>query len=104
MSYEDFIAKLTPDVVANLRRAIELGKWPDGRRITDEQRANCMEAVLGWELTHLPEEQRTGYIDRGEKKAGEVCASDESHDHHEDHPAADTESLLTWMNHDGAKH
>jgi uncharacterized protein YeaC (DUF1315 family) len=102
MSYEDFITKLTPDVVANLRRAIELGKWPDGRRITDEQRANCMEAVLGWELIHLPENQRTGYIDRGEKKDGDVCEKEDHH--HDDHAAADTESLLNWIDHDGAKH
>lgn len=97
MSYQDFVSNLTPDVVAQLRRAIELGKWPDGRRISDEQRAHCMEAVLNWELTHLPEEQRTGYIDRGEKKAGEVCDSHE-------HQAADAEALLNWIDHDGAKH
>ncbi len=27
---KDILAALNPDVVANLKRAIELGKWPDG--------------------------------------------------------------------------
>lgn len=97
MNYHDLVKQLTPELVQQLRRAIEIGKWPDGRRVTDEQRANCMEAVLHWEMLNLPEEERTGYIDRGEKKEGEVCDSHE-------HQAADEESLLNWVDHDGVKH
>jgi uncharacterized protein YeaC (DUF1315 family) len=99
MSYQEQVKKLSPEIVAQLRRAIEIGKWPDGRRVTDEQRANCMEAVLNWELVHLPEEQRTGYIDRSEKKDDEVCATDH---HHDDEQMIET--LMTWVDHDGAKH
>lgn len=77
---EKMLAALTPEIVANLKRAVELGKWPDGRRLTDEQRATCMQAVLVWEHKNLPEAERTGYIDKG-KKDGEVCDDhDPSHD------------------------
>lgn len=48
----------------NMRRAIETGRWPDGHRLPDEQRALCMRAVLAWEARFLPQEQRTGYIER----------------------------------------
>lgn len=78
MDYESLIARLDATTCDALRRAVELGKFPDGRRLTDEQRALCMEAVLAWEMRNLPPEQRTGYIDRGSKADGEQC---ETHDH-----------------------
>lgn len=77
-TFSAILATLTPEIVANLKRAVELGKWPDGRRLTDEQRETCMQAVLVWELQYLPEEERTGYIDKGTKKDGDVC---DDHDH-----------------------
>lgn len=72
---------LTPDVVTNLRRAVELGKWPDGRRLTREQTETCLQAVIAWETKHLPETERSGYIAK-EEKEGEVC-DDPAHSHHE---------------------
>ncbi len=65
---------LTPDVVDRFRRAIELGKWPDGQRLTREQLETCLQAVIVWEGRHLPEESRSGYIHK-EEKEGEVCDS-----------------------------
>lgn len=80
MDFESLIARMDANTCAALRRAVEIGKFPDGRRLTDEQRALCMEAVLAWEIRHLPPEQRTGHIDRGSKQDGESC---DSHDHGE---------------------
>ena len=40
-----------------------------------------MQAVYAWEMKHLPEEQRSGYIDRGTKEEGEEC--DDDHHKHE---------------------
>ncbi|MEE4110680.1 MAG: DUF1315 family protein [Halieaceae bacterium] len=65
MDYEQLIASLTPDVVARLRRGIETGRWPDGRALTPAQREHSLAAIIAWEQRHLPEEERTGYIDRG---------------------------------------
>lgn len=70
---------LTPEIVASLKRAVELGKWPDGRRLTREQTATCLQAVIAWESKHLPETERTGYIAK-EEKEGEVC-DDPAHQH-----------------------
>ena len=65
MTYEELIQRLDPTVYQNLRRAIELGKWPDGRRVSDEQRRICLEAVIHFEHTHdIPEQDRVGYIER----------------------------------------
>ncbi len=84
MNVEQLLAALTPEIVARFRTAIEIGKWPDGRIVTPEQRETCMQAVVAWEFKHLPEEQRTGYIDRGTKKKDESCDSN-THDDSKGH-------------------
>ncbi len=72
--------RLDAAVVAQLRRAVELGKYPDGRRLNEQERALCLQAIIVWEKHHLSDEQRTGFIDRGSKAEGEVCASDHEHE------------------------
>ncbi len=73
MTYEELIERLDPSVYQSLRRAIELGKWPDGRKVLPEQRKICLEAVIWYEATHdIPEQDRVGYIER------HSCGSDES--------------------------
>jgi uncharacterized protein YeaC (DUF1315 family) len=73
MTYEELIKRLDPSVYQNLKRSLELGKWPDGRKLTTEQRTICMEAIIYYEDQHqIPTEERVGYLDRG-KKAGTAC-------------------------------
>lgn len=66
------LAVLTPDVVEKLKRAVEIGKWPDGRALSADQRLTCMQAVIAWESKYLPEAERSGYIHKAHKE-GEVC-------------------------------
>lgn len=63
---------LTPEIVDSFRRAIELGKWADGQKLSREQVATCLQAVIAWEAKNLPEQERAGYIAK-EEKEGEVC-------------------------------
>ncbi|MEQ3775626.1 MAG: DUF1315 family protein [Alcanivorax sp.] len=69
-SFEDLISAMTPEVCDNMRRAIETGKWADGRPLTREQRETCLQAVIAWEAKNLPEEQRSGYMEQ-QCKSGE---------------------------------
>lgn len=85
MNIDQIIAALTPEIVERFKTAIETGKWPNGQLVTPEQRETSMQAVVAWEHKHLPEEQRTGYIDRGSKKKDESCDS-HSHDSSNDNP------------------
>ncbi|MBB3168557.1 YeaC family protein [Simiduia aestuariiviva] len=62
MNYQQLLESLTPEVYENLKRAIELGKWPDGKALNAVQRETCMQAVIAYEHKHLPPEQHTGYI------------------------------------------
>jgi len=80
---QGMLAALNPEIVERLKRAVEIGKWPDGRRLSPEQRSTCLQAVIVWEGRNLPEEARTGYIDKGDKD-GDTC--DEPHDHEQEAP------------------
>lgn len=62
MNPDDILRNLTPDIVARFRTAIEIGRWPNGDKLSPEQRATCMEAVIVYEQKNLPPEQRTGYV------------------------------------------
>ncbi|WP_370299121.1 YeaC family protein [Pontibacterium sp.] len=69
MTYEELIAAMTPEMHASLKQAVELGKWPDGRRLSDEQRDICMRAVIAYDMEKLPPEARVGFIDRTSRTA-----------------------------------
>jgi len=62
MNYRELVQSLSPEVYANLKRAVELGKWPDGRALTPKQRQNSLEAVIAYEHYRLAPEKRSGYI------------------------------------------
>lgn len=63
-SLQDILAMMNPEVHMNLKTAVELGRWQDGRRLTPEQLEYCMQAIIAYEQQHLPEDMRVGYIDR----------------------------------------
>jgi len=60
--FTQIISNLSKEVYENLKQAIELGKWQDGRKVRPEQLELCMQAVIIWENAQLQPEQRTGYI------------------------------------------
>ena len=39
MNLDDIINSMTPEVYQRLSTAVELGKWPDGVALTEEQKA-----------------------------------------------------------------
>ncbi|MFC5695125.1 YeaC family protein [Pseudomonas sp. GCM10022186] len=61
-SFAHLISNITQDVYESLKLAVEIGKWPDGRKLTQEQKELSLQAVIAWELKNLPEEERTGYM------------------------------------------
>ncbi|WP_312584840.1 YeaC family protein [Atlantibacter sp.] len=52
MNIDDLINSMTPDVYQRLVTAVELGKWPDGVALTEEQKANSMQLVMLWQTRH----------------------------------------------------
>ncbi|WP_346838812.1 DUF1315 family protein [Microbulbifer sp. SAOS-129_SWC] len=78
MSYEQLLANLNPQIVASLKRAIELGKWPNGVAVTAEQRQLCAEAVANWEQRHVATEGRVGYVAPKKTPCADKPAEDEA--------------------------
>ena len=80
MDFDKLISNITPEIYANLKRAVEIGKWPDGTVLTAEQRELSMQAVIGYDNKFNAEQDRVGYIDRGHKAEGESCGSHKGED------------------------
>jgi len=83
-NYRDHIQSMSPQTYQSLQRAVEVGRWPDGKALTSAQRQNAMQAIIAWAQIHLPEEQQLGHIDKADKE-GEQCDEPE-------------ETTLTWKN------
>ena len=74
---------LDPETYQRLKQAIELRKWPNGERLTDEQLTISMQAVITYEATHVPEHERTGYMEQScqsSKGSDDLIASDQATD------------------------
>jgi uncharacterized protein YeaC (DUF1315 family) len=56
------IDNMSPEVYGRLKQAVELGKWPNGVKLTPEQTELCMQAVITYDYTNKPEEERVGLI------------------------------------------
>jgi len=62
MDLRQILDAMTPDIYQRLKQAVELGRWPDGHRLTAAQRELCLRAVIAYDFTYKPEAERIGYI------------------------------------------
>ncbi len=68
MKFEDAAEAIPKEIYEKFKLAIELGKWPDGRTLSREQKELCLQAVMLYEVKHgLEESSRTGYVDTTKK-------------------------------------
>lgn len=68
MKFEDAAQQLSPEIYERFKQALELGKWPDGRVLSKEQKEICLQAVILYETAQgIPAHQRTGYVDSSKK-------------------------------------
>ena len=66
----ELVESLTPSMVSDLKQAIELGKFPDGRVVSREEKELMIEATIFYDALKLPEEERTGFIHRKKQASG----------------------------------
>lgn len=65
MTFDEMIDSMTVDVYESMKRSIELGKWPNGIKLTPEQREQSLRAIIAYEhKRNIPENERVGFIDR----------------------------------------
>ncbi|MGJ8517417.1 DUF1315 family protein [Carnimonas bestiolae] len=81
MTFDELAGQMTPEIHLALKQAVELRKWPDGRKLSQAQLELCLEAIIKYENTHQFDEQsRTGYIDRSRHPQQEQLHVDDSDD------------------------
>ncbi len=73
MDFQQLIESITPEIYENLKRSVELGKWPDGSPLSPEQREHSLQAIIAYDARHKNEEERIGFIPP--KKSKEPCSS-----------------------------
>jgi len=79
MNFQQMISQITPDIYNNLKTAIEIGRWPDGRTLTSEQRESSLQAIIAYEAQHVAEDERTGYIEaQCKSKSDSASATEET--------------------------
>lgn len=76
MNLQQLLESITPEIYESLKRAIEIGRWPDGRAISEGQRELCIQAVIAYDQ-RKPEEERTGYVPPKNTACDPVVPSDQ---------------------------
>ena len=67
MDFNTIVSTMTPEIRDNFSRAIEIGRWADGSKLTDEQRATCMRAVIAWDASYAEETDEPFKVQKGGK-------------------------------------
>ena len=65
--FQQLINNITPEIYQNLKTAVEIGRWPTGAKLTPDQRQMSLQAVIAYEIKHVPAEERIGYVPPAEK-------------------------------------
>lgn len=69
MNIDDLIASMTPEIYQNMKEAVELGRWGDGREMSAAQKELSVEAMIRYEhMNGIAETDRVGYVDMTNKK------------------------------------
>lgn len=76
MQFDELLAALTPDRYAVLKKSVELGKWPDGRVLSPDEREGALQVLIAYDIRHKAPEDRIGYVHHAKKTDCEI-----EHDH-----------------------
>ncbi|HAD49480.1 hypothetical protein DEU29_101223 [Idiomarina aquatica] len=57
MQFDDLVASMSRDTYDRLVAAVETGRWPDGNKLTAEQRENSLQLVMAYQARYIPSDQ-----------------------------------------------
>lgn len=57
MQFDDLVSSITPETFDRLLQAVELGKWPDGAKLSEQQREHCIQLVMAYQAKYCPSEE-----------------------------------------------
>ena len=67
MDFKTIVSTMTPEIRDRFSYAVEIGRWADGTKVTDEQRATCMRAVIAWDASFAEETDEPFKVQKGGK-------------------------------------
>jgi hypothetical protein len=59
-SIKGLIDNMPPEIYENLKTSIEIGKWPDGKKLDKTQLEDCMQILILYESRYFRDESKTG--------------------------------------------
>ena len=62
--YRQSVRQMDRKTYDRLVEALAIGRWPDGRGLSDDQRQSAMQAVITWGELHLAPEDRVAFINK----------------------------------------
>lgn len=66
MDVTALVSAITPEIYQRLKQAVETGKWPDGKALTEEQKASSMHTVMAYQAIVLGSQQHMTINAEGE--------------------------------------
>ncbi|MFM2483573.1 YeaC family protein [Celerinatantimonas yamalensis] len=63
---EQLLAMMTPELYQRLATAVEIGRWPDGRVVSTEQRQHALQMTLIYQSRHNDDAQHMSVNRSGE--------------------------------------
>lgn len=73
MDLDKVVSSVTPDIYASLKKAIELGKWDNGIKLSKEQIENSLQIIIAYDARHKSQSERIGYV---APKPHSLCGTD----------------------------
>lgn len=52
MKFDDLIENMNQEIYERLVQAVETGKWPDGNRLSSEQKENSIQLVMAYQARY----------------------------------------------------
>jgi uncharacterized protein len=78
-SVEELLSNITPDVHNKLKMAVELGRWETGDKLSEKQKALCLQAIIAYDQYYLEPEKRVGFV-----KNKQTCLSENASENKDD--------------------
>lgn len=72
-SIAGLLASMTPEIHAQLKEAVALGRWENGERLNEEQKALCLQAIIAYDAKFIETDQRVGYVKPKAQPCGPVA-------------------------------
>ncbi len=87
MNYVEMIKTMSTDMRERLNLAVQMGRWPDGRALTPEQKEAIVEALIAYQAIHEADRDEPFTVnENGELRAMKRIKEKSAHTHDDEQP------------------